>query len=61
MRSLTTGGTCSTIAGTAQTFPEQEFGQLLSGVLTDPAVCGGKVDLPIIGDLPGVPIKKAKR
>ncbi len=42
MRALTLGGTCTTIAGTAKTNPaiEQLFG--LTGVLTDPAICGGQ-------------------
>ena len=42
MRSLTLGGTCTTIAGTAKTNPaiEQLFG--LTGVLTDPAICGNQ-------------------
>ena len=65
-RTLTVGGTCATIAGTAQTFPEQEFGQLLSGVLTDPRVCGGKVELPALPQsladlIPATRDGKAKR
>jgi phospholipid/cholesterol/gamma-HCH transport system substrate-binding protein len=41
MRTLTLGGTCATIAGTAKTVPGAEFLLGLTGVLTDPRVCGG--------------------
>ena len=41
MRTLTVGGTCATIAGTAKSVPGAEFLLGLTGVLTDPRVCGG--------------------
>ena len=40
-RPLILGGTCNTIANTAQTVPEAEFLLGLTGALFDPAVCGG--------------------
>jgi hypothetical protein len=40
-RPLILGGTCNTIANTAQTAPEAEFLLGLTGALFDPAVCGG--------------------
>ncbi len=41
-RTLTIGGTCSTFRGTAAQAPQSEFLLGLTGVLTDPLVCGGK-------------------
>ena len=40
-RTLTIGGTCTTLRGTAASAPQAEFLFGLTGVLTDPAVCGG--------------------
>jgi phospholipid/cholesterol/gamma-HCH transport system substrate-binding protein len=41
VRTLTTGGTCATLAGTAKSAPGVEFILGLTGALTDPRVCGG--------------------
>lgn len=41
IRSLTSGGTCYTLRSIARARPELEFVTDLTGVLTDPAVCGG--------------------
>jgi hypothetical protein len=40
-RSLTVGGTCATLANTAKTAAPLEYVLGLTGVLTDPRVCGG--------------------
>jgi ABC-type transporter Mla subunit MlaD len=42
IRALTTGGTCYSLRSEAQLQPELEFLLDLTGVLTDPAVCGGR-------------------
>jgi phospholipid/cholesterol/gamma-HCH transport system substrate-binding protein len=42
-RPLTLGGTCGTLRGVLQNEPQLEFLLGLSGVLTDPRVCGGAV------------------
>jgi hypothetical protein len=40
LRPVTVGGTCGAIQGTIANEPELEFLQGLTGVLTDPRVCG---------------------
>ena len=42
VRALTTGGTCYTLRSLARAQPEIEFLADLTGVLTDPNVCGGE-------------------
>jgi len=42
LRAITLGGTCATLAGTARSQPEIEFLLGLTGVLTDPRVCGNR-------------------
>lgn len=42
-RPLVLGGACNVIKNTAQSAPESEFLLGLTGVLNDPAICGGEV------------------
>ncbi len=42
-RPLVLGGTCNVLSNTAASAPESEFLLGLSGVLNDPAVCGGEL------------------
>jgi phospholipid/cholesterol/gamma-HCH transport system substrate-binding protein len=52
-RPLTLGGTCATLRSLVSVNPSAEFGLGLTGVLTDPRLCGGPLDLiPGAGFLP---------
>ena len=43
-RPLVLGGTCNTLQNTVETVPGSEFILGLTGVLNDPAICGGPLD-----------------
>jgi hypothetical protein len=42
-RPLVVGGACNVLQNTAQSAPESEFLLGLTGVLNDPAICGGEL------------------
>ena len=55
-RPFTSGGTCSTISQTAQSQPQLEEILGLTGVFTDPRVCGGASTQGLVPELPDLPV-----
>ncbi len=55
-RPFTSGGTCATIAQSAKSQPQLEEILGLTGVFTDPRVCGGTATQGLLPDLPELPV-----
>ena len=62
-RPFTTGGTCATIAQTAKSQPQLEELLGLTGVFTDPRVCGGTATEGLVPELPSIdlPVRSARK